>query len=191
MKILAIVGSPRPNGNTSYLVDQALQEAAARGIETEKIMLTEYEVNPCDGHENCASFSACKHDDDAPMILDKFVNADGIILGSPVYYYNMTAQMKAFVDRNYFLYTHGIPKKMVCAGLIVIGAGAGLEPAFRALRRFVKLTKDIPDDRIVAVTGYAGKPGEVKSNTALVEEARKLGARMAEILTSARSPEPA
>jgi len=189
MKILAIVGSPRPKGNTSYLVDQALQEAAARGLETEKIILTEYLVNPCDGHANCASFSACKHDDDVPMILDKFINADGIILGSPVYYYNMTAQMKAFVDRNYFLYTHGIPKKMLCAGLIIIGAGDGLEHAFRALRRFVRLTKNIPDDRIITLTGYADKPGEVKSNPALIEEARKLGARMADILTSVHSPE--
>jgi len=187
MKILAIVGSPRPKGNTSYLVDQALKQAAARGLETEKIILTKYRVNPCDGHENCASFSACKHDDDVPMILDKFINADGIILGSPVYYYNMTAQMKAFVDRNYFLYTHGISKKMFCAGLIVVGAGAGLEHAVRALRRFVKLSADIPDDRIVTLTGYAGKPGEVKSNSALIEEAQKLGARMADILTSAQS----
>ena len=85
MKILAIVGSPRPEGNTSYLVDQALQEAAARGLETEKIILTQHRVNPCQGHENCASFSACKQDDDAPWILDKFVNADGVILASPVY----------------------------------------------------------------------------------------------------------
>ena len=191
MKILAIVGSPRPKGNTSYLVDQALQEAAARGFETEKIILTEYRVNPCDGHENCASFSACKHDDDVPMILDKFINADGIILGSPVYYYNMTAQMKAFVDRNYFLYTHGIPPKMFCAGLIIIGGGAGLEDAFTALRRFVRLSTDIPDDRIVMLMGYASKPGEVKSDQSLIEEARKLGGRMAEILTSAHSPEPA
>ncbi|OGN91665.1 MAG: hypothetical protein A2Z75_04855 [Chloroflexi bacterium RBG_13_50_10] len=188
MKILAIVGSPRPKGNTSYLVDQALQEAAARGLETEKIILTKYRVNPCQGHENCASFSACKQADDVPMILDKFINADGIILGSPVYYYNMTAQMKAFVDRNYFLYTHGIPNKLFCAGLIVIGGGAGLEPATRALRRFVKLSADIPDDRIVTLTGYASKPGEVKSDPSLIEEARKLGARLADILTSARSP---
>ena len=187
MKILAIVGSPRPKGNTNYLVDQALQQAAARGIETEKIILTEYRVNPCDGHANCASFSACKHDDDVPMILDKFINADGIILGSPVYYYNMTAQMKAFVDRNYFLYTHGIPNKLICAGLIVIGGGAGLEPAFRALRRFVKLSKDIPDDRIVTLMGYANKPGEVKNDQSLIKEARKLGGQLADILTLAQS----
>lgn len=184
MKILAIVGSPRPKGNTSYLVDQSLQEAAAHGLETEKIILTKYRVAPCQGHDNCSSFSSCKQADDAPWILDKFCSAEGIILGSPVYYYNMTAQMKAFVDRNYFLYRHNISPRMVCAGLIVIGGSAGLEHTVRALRRFVKLSADIPDDRIVILSGCASKPGEVKNNAALVKEARSLGSRMAEILTS-------
>jgi multimeric flavodoxin WrbA len=186
MKILAIVGSPRPKGNTSYLVDQALQEAAVHGLDTEKIILTKYKVNPCQGHDNCSSFSACKQDDDVPWILDKFCSAEGIILGSPVYYYNMTAQMKAFVDRNYFLYRHDISPRMVCAGLIVIGGSAGLEHTVRALRRFVKASSNIADDRIVILSGCASKAGEVKNNAALIEEARKLGSRMAEILTSTR-----
>jgi multimeric flavodoxin WrbA len=186
MKILAIVGSPRPKGNTSYLVDQALQEAAAHGLETEKIMLSQYKVNPCQGHDNCSSFPVCKQDDDAPWILEKFCNAEGVILGSPVYYYNMTAQMKAFIDRNYFLYRHNISPHMACAGLIVIGGSAGLEPTVRALRRFVKLSTDIPDDRIVILSGCASKAGEVKHNAALIEEARRLGSRMAGILTSTR-----
>lgn len=188
MKIVSIIGSPRPAGNTSYLVDQALQEAAAHGVETEKIMLTKYRVNPCLGHEKCASFSACKQDDDAPWILDKFISADAVILGSPVYYYNMTAQMKAFVDRNYFLYTHDISPRMLCGGLIVIGGGAGLEHTVRALRRFLKLSADVSDDRIITLTGYADKPGEVKGNQSLVEEARTLGRRLAEILASVQSP---
>ena len=123
MKIVAIVGSPRPGGNTSYLVDQALQEVAAQGFEIQKIILSRHRVNPCLGHEQCASFSTCRQDDDAPLILNKFSSADGVILGSPAYYNNMTAQMKAFVDRNYFLYTHRISARALCAGLIVIGGG--------------------------------------------------------------------
>lgn len=189
MKILAIVGSPRLQGNTSFLVDEALASASARGFDTEKIMLTQYRVNPCLGHEGCASFSACQQSDDAPMILDKFISADGVILGSTVYYYNMTAQMKAFVDRNYFLYTHDISPRMLCAGLIVIGAGAGLEHTVRASKRFLKLSADIADDKIIVLKGYADKPGEVKNKTSLVEEARTLGRRLAEILTSIHNRE--
>jgi len=186
MKIIAIVGSPRPTGNTNYLVDQALQEIAIHGFEIEKIILSQYRVNPCLGHEDCASFPSCKQDDDdASWILDKFASADGVILGSPVYYYNMSAQMKAFVDRNYFLYGHGIPLKALCAGLIVIAGSVGIDQTVRALRRFVKASTDITDDKILTVTGYAHQPGEVKGNLTLVEEARKLGERMVKILTSA------
>ncbi len=184
MKIVAIVGSPRTAGNTSYLVDRSLQEAAAHGCETEKIMLSQYRVNPCAGHEDCSRFSACKQNDDAPGILEKFSRADGIILASPVYYYNMSAQMKAFVDRNYFLYTHDIPLKATCAGLIVIAGSDGIDQTARALRRFLKLASDIPDSRTVTLTGCATKPGEVKNNQALVEEARNLGKRLAEMLST-------
>jgi len=187
MKIVAIVGSPRIDGNTSYLVDQALEEAATCGIEAERILLIQHRVNPCLGHENCASFSTCKQDDDAPWILDKFSSADGVILGSPVYYYNMSAQLKAFVDRNYFFYTHGIRLRALCAGLIVVGGGGGTDHAARALKRFLEPSADIPKDRIITVMGYAGKPGDVKNNRALVEEARILGRRLAEILTEPRT----
>jgi hypothetical protein len=64
LKILAIVGSPRLNGNTNYLVDKALEEAATLGAHTEKIILSQFIVNPCLGHENCASFDYCQQKDD-------------------------------------------------------------------------------------------------------------------------------
>ncbi len=186
MKIVAIVGSPRPTGNTNYLVDQALQEAAIHGCETEKIMLSQYRVNPCLGHEDCASFSACKQKDDALWILEKFSTADGIILATPVYYYNVTAQMKAFIDRNYFLYSHKRRINSRCAGVISIGRGGGAEHAARALSRFLKISSNIPDDYIITLAGYAREAGSVKGNQTLVEEAKKLGSRIAEILTAMR-----
>jgi len=182
MKIVAIVGSPRPKGNTSLLVDEVLKGAAECGVETEKIVLGEYKVNPCLGHDNCSSFAKCKQEDDVPWILEKYCQADGVILGSPVYYYNMTAQMKAFVDRNYFLYRHDITPRATCAGLVVVGGGAGLDHTVRALRRFLKLSFDVSDDRLVTLTGYASKVGDVKNKQPLLEEARKLGRRLAEML---------
>ena len=187
MKVIAIAGSPRPGGNTNCLVDQALEEIAAHGLETEKIVLSQHRVNPCLGHEDCASFLTCKQNDDAPRILEKFISADGIILSSPVYYYDVTAQMKAFIDRNYFLYTHETPLKASCAGLIAIGGGGGTEHVIRALKRFLKIAADIPNDRIVTLTGHADNPGEVRNNPALVNEARALGSRIVDMLNSTPS----
>jgi len=177
MKMVAIVGSPRATGNTNYLVDQALAEASKLGVETEKIILSEHTVSPCQGHENCASLSVCVQQDDTPWILERFRQADGVILATPVYYFNMTAQMKAFVDRNYFLYTHNIPLAAKSAGLIIVAGGAGIEHTERALRRFMAFY--VGNDRIATVTGLAGRPGDIKRATSTIEESQTLGRAMA------------
>jgi len=183
MKIVAIVGSPRPAGNTSYLVDQALAEAAKAGIETEKIILSKYVVNPCQGHDNCASLPACLQKDDAPWILERFRQADGVILATPVYYYNMTAQMKAFVDRNYFLYMHDLALAAKVGGIIIVAGGDGIAQTDRALRRFLAFY--IGNDRITMVSGLASRLGDMKENTSAIEAARELGRQMASTLAQA------
>jgi len=185
MKIVAIMGSPRPKGNTSYLVDQVLEEAAVNGCEVEKIILCQYKIEGCRGHDRCATYEKCKIEDDIPMILEKFRTADGTILATPVYYYNMTAQMKTFVDRNYFLYTHGIPLKSRCMGLIVVAGGSGNDITIRALRRCFGL-QGANRENWLLVSGYASGMGEVKNNTSLVAEARQMGKKMAEILGKAK-----
>ena len=104
MNVLAIVGSPRKKGNTNVVVDHALSEIAKKEIGTEKIVIAEHSVNPCHGHDACDDFKRCKHDDDLPAIYEKVDQADGIILATPVYWMNVTAQLKAFIDRAYFYY---------------------------------------------------------------------------------------
>ncbi|MFC1898829.1 flavodoxin family protein [Chloroflexota bacterium] len=177
MKILAIVGSPRLEGNTNYLVDQSLKEAKKLGAQTEKITLVKYKVNPCLGHDNCASFEACLQDDDTGWILEKFREADGVILATPVYYYNVSAQMKAFIDRNYFLYKHDQDYRAKVAGIIVVGEQIGIEDTVHTLRQFTD-EFNIETTGILAVCGYANKIGDVKNNHLLLEEARWLGQKM-------------
>lgn len=177
MKVVAIVGSPHADGNTSYLVDQALQEIDAQGIETEKIILSQYVVNPCQGHDNCASYSKCRQKDDAPWIIEKFNQADGVILASPVYFYDVSAQTKAFIDRNFFTFTHDGTKKARCAGLIAIGGGGGADETIATLKRFIAL----PEKQLFVVSGYTGeKP--VKNHPEIVERAREMGAKIAVVL---------
>jgi len=178
-KIVAIVASPRPTGNTNYLVDTALEEARAAGVETEKIELAKYTVNGCMGHDNCSSFDVCQQKDDAVWILERFREADGVILATPVYYWNMTAQMKAFIDRNYFLYRHGIKRNARSVGVIIVAGGSGIEPTEEALRRYIESSTRGTHTQIHKVAGYAGRIGDAKSNLALVEEARQLGRVMA------------
>ncbi|MFC2066490.1 flavodoxin family protein [Chloroflexota bacterium] len=182
MKILAIVGSPRPKGNTNYLVDQALEEAAKLGIQTEKIVLSQYKVNSCLGHDNCSSFESCSQKDDANWILDEFLNADGVILATPVYWYNVSAQMKAFIDRNYFPYKHDLKYKARAVGMIVVAEMEAIDDTLHTLNQFVDWWFDIKTGRKFTASGYAHKLGDVRNNHSFVEEARKLGRQMAESL---------
>lgn len=183
MKVTAIVGSPRPEGNTSFIVDCALEKIASYGIDTKKIILSQYKVNPCQGHDKCRAFAKCAQQDDVPWILEEFRTADGIILATPVYYYNMTAQMKSFIDRNYFLYTHNLPLQARCAGLIVIAGSAGLETTVHALKRTIAISKS-ESDKVLVASGCAFKRGDARNNKDLIIAAQKLGDQMSGILLS-------
>jgi len=101
IKILGIVGSKRKNGNTSILVQAALEEAQAEGAKTELLFLSDYDFTDCTGCEGCAKDYHCVVDDGMQQIYPKILKADGIVLGSPTYFYNLTALMKAFIDRLY------------------------------------------------------------------------------------------
>jgi multimeric flavodoxin WrbA len=178
MKVIAIGGSPRANGNTSFLIDQVLTELASQGIETEKILLSQYKVNFCLGHSNCGSLPACLQKDDTPQILDKFLNADGIVMATPVYYYSVSAQMKTFIDRNYFAFTHNRKIQARIAGFIAVGGGGGADMAIDELKKVLGFS-GIP---YLAVTGYAGPPGAIKDKADIVKKAREMGQEMAAIL---------
>ncbi len=182
MKLLAIVGSPRLKGNTNYLVEQALGEAAKLGAQTESLILSQYKVSPCLGHDACASFDSCRQKDDTSWILERFCGADGVILATPVYYYNVSAQMKAFIDRNYFLYKHGRKSRARAVGVIMVAGGEGIEDTMHTLRTFINESFNVEEDRIFIVEGYARKLEEARNNLSLVEEARKLGRQMVESL---------
>ena len=174
MKVLAIVGSPHSDGNTSYLVDEALKEIAAQGIDTEKVILGECVVNPCLGHKKCGTFKVCKVKDDAPGIIEKFNKADGFILASPVYFFDVTAQMKAFIDRNFFTFTHEGKRKAKYAGLIAIGGGGGADETIATLKAFAGLK----EENCFVVSGYVGQDS-AKNNPVLVKKAQEMGKKLA------------
>jgi multimeric flavodoxin WrbA len=180
MKVVAIGGSPRTNGNTNYLIDQALQELGSLGIETEKIILNEYKISPCQGHDECASFVECRLQDDAPWILEKLRQADGLILASPVYCNTFTAQMKTLQDRTYFAYTHNLARRATCAGLIAVGEAWGVEETIEALKGLLGPSKI----KTFTLTGYAAKVDDMKNQPDMVLRARDMARQMANTLSA-------
>lgn len=101
MKILGIVGSSRKRGNTATLVDEALCAARGEGLETETVFLGDHEIRGCTGCEGCRNTYKCVIQDGMQELYPKILEADGLIAGSPTYFYNMTANMKAFIERLY------------------------------------------------------------------------------------------
>jgi multimeric flavodoxin WrbA len=183
LHILALVGSPRLGGNTDFLVDQALEEAAKLGAQTEKITLSQYTVAPCLGHDDCGSFKSCVQNDDTSWILDKLCEADGVILATPVYYYNVSAQLKALIDRNYFLYMHDRKSQARSVGIIVVAQSEGIEDTVHTMKRYINEVFKVLEDRAIELHGYAFSLGEAKNKSQLVERAREFGRKMVKSLT--------
>ncbi len=184
MKIVAIVGSPRLDGNTNYLVDQALDEAKKRGIDTEKIILNRLRMGPCQAHEECTSAPSCLLKDDGDKVINSFVSADGIILASPVYFEDVSAQMKIFIDRNRFLRRHSMKPKAKSVGLIAVATSSGTDETIATFQRFLASVIDLSSDKVLSMAGYAKAAGQIKDNELAVNQARELGAKMAQQLLS-------
>lgn len=100
MKILAIVGSPRKNGKITKLAEQILEGARYNSNETKLINLYDFDIKPCLGDWACVKLGTCHIKDDFEKIYNKLVEADVVILGSPVYWANVTGVMKNFFDRH-------------------------------------------------------------------------------------------
>lgn len=101
MKVLGFVGSARKNGNTDIMVEHVLKGVESCGIEVELIYLSQLYFLPCNGCEGCRNSFRCVKKDDMQNIYDKMEQADGIVLGSPTYFYNITSITKAFIERLY------------------------------------------------------------------------------------------
>ncbi|MDL2261282.1 flavodoxin family protein [Methanimicrococcus sp. OttesenSCG-928-J09] len=99
MKIIGITASPHEKGNTATLVNKSLEAVAAKGAETEHIDLAKLTINPCKGCNYCKAHDTCVQKDDFGKVMEKVVAADAILMGSPVYFFDITAQEKIFIDR--------------------------------------------------------------------------------------------
>lgn len=137
VKIIAILSSPkRKNSNTLRLVEAALEGARETGAETEVVDLTRLKINYCKGCMTCYKEGTCHQKDDYNTVKEKILESDGIILSSPNYIDNVTAQLKTFFDRSAnFIHEQLLDGKY---GLSVTTSGSGNdEPVIGVLNRFI------------------------------------------------------
>ena len=99
MKVLGIMGSPRRQSNTEILLDEALEGAREAGAEVEKVLASKLKISPCLEIYACLKDGNCAIKDDMQLLYKKLLEADHIIFASPIFFYSITSQAKAIVDR--------------------------------------------------------------------------------------------
>ncbi len=99
LRVLGLAGSPRRQGNTEVLLDAALKAAQDAGAATEKIVLNNLKARPCQHCDGCLHTGVCIIDDDIQPFHRKLLEADRIVLASPIFFMSVTAQAKIAIDR--------------------------------------------------------------------------------------------
>lgn len=173
-RIVVLVGSVRKHGNTELLA-QAFVEGARKRNAVDVISVADYKVNPCIGCNSCCTREGnlCFQKDDMEEIYRKLKAADMVVIASPVYFYGISAQLKAIVDRLHTPMRKEFPIKKLA--LLLVGA-ATLPNLFDPIKLQYQLVLDyfhLEDAGMVLVRGVKEK-GEIK-NTKALEDAYQLG----------------
>lgn len=184
MKVLAINSSARKDGNTAILINKVFEELQKDGIETELVQLSGQMLEPCKACFACGGQKNCIHRKDRfREVFDKLKEADGILLGSPVYSTNVSANMQAFLER----------AAVVCdmnPGLLTHKAGAAVAAARRggALQAIDTMNHFFLNHEMYVVgstywnMAYGQMPGDVEKDKEGVENMENLGRNMSYLL---------
>ena len=172
--VLVISASPRKGGNSDTLCDEFIRGAQESGNHAEKIFLASKNIKYCIGCGVCNTTQKCVQKDDMAEILDKMVEADVIVLATPVYFYTMDAQMKTLIDRTVPRYTEIQNKDFY---FIVAAADTERKMMERTIEGFRGFTQDCltvaREKGIIYGTG-AWQAGEIKGTPA-VKQAYEMG----------------
>ena len=175
MKILGISFSPRAKGNTVAMLTKALEAARGAGAETELYSIAGKNIQPCDGCWGCMKAGKCHIKDDAPELFDKMLAADGLILGTPVYFWGMTAQAKAVIDRSIALRgTEHNYNNRVC-GVVSSCGSLGMGSVLKDLTYFIVQRRMLPANQVSA---YLGSPEELEKMPKCLKALEDLGKQM-------------
>ena len=186
MKVIAFNGSPRPDGNTSILLNHVLEPIKARGIQTEMFQLGGSDIHGCRACYTCSQTknARCTHDDDvANECLARMFEADGIILGSPTYFADLTPEMKALIDRAGFVSgaNGGLLKHKVGAA-VVAARRAGEIHAFDSINHFFLISQMIVPGSSYWNVGIGRDKGDVEKDEEGLRTMTVLGENMAWLL---------
>ncbi|MFR8317376.1 MAG: flavodoxin family protein [Catenibacillus sp.] len=173
MKVLAISASPRKGGNSDVLCDQFLKGAADAGHKIEKIRLAEKKIAPCMACYGCTESHRCVIGDDMDQMMQKMIDADVIVLATPVYFYCMAAQMKIMIDRCLARYREMTDKQVYLIATAADPQHDALDETLAGMRGFIRCLPGGRECGVIYGTGTWDK-GDVYKHPAL-EQAYDMG----------------
>lgn len=173
-KVLIISGSPRRGGNSELLCDEFMRGAKENGNNVHKVCLRDKKLHYCNGCQVCyTNGGICVHKDDVPTILKEMIEADVIVMASPVYFYSINAQMKTLIDRTVSKYMQMENKEFYFIVTATDEDKENLHGTIECFRGFVDCLEGAVEKGIIYGVGCTQKE-EVKQTKAM-QEAYEMG----------------
>lgn len=176
-KVLILSGSPRKGGNSDLLCDEFLRGARESGHDAEKIRVTEKKIAPCSGCYYCTDHDgACVHRDDMAEVLQKMIDADVIVLASPVYFYSIDAQLKAVIDRTVARWLEVRDKEFYYIVTMADAAVASADTTLACFRGYAECVEGAVEKGVI-IGSDVYEPGKVRDTPAMAQ-AYEMGKRV-------------
>ena len=187
MKILGIMGSPRLKGNTDLLLDETLKGAQNAGAAIEKIIVSKLNIAPCKEYNTCIRDGKCAIRDEMNDIYPKLLEADAIIVASPIFFYGVTSQLKALIDRCQALWARKYILKQTLSypgrkgAFLAVGATSGeklFDGCLLTMKYFFQAV-DVDYTDNLLIRGI-DKKGEITEHPTALPDAFELGKKLAQ-----------
>jgi len=187
MLVVGVAGSPRKGGNTEIAVREALKVAQEEGLVAEFIHLADFKIHPCTECIVCKQERTCPIDDDFLAVYETMLKADGIILGSPVFFSSATPEIKALIDRaGYLAIAQERPFERKVGGAVVVGRRAGHNFVFAELLFFFLYHGMVVPGSTYWNVGFGKEPGEVLRDEEGMSAIRQFARNLSWVITKIR-----
>lgn len=183
MKVLLINGSPKKDGNTAFALNQMVEVFQSEGFETEIIQVGSQLIRGCTGCGSCYKLGRCVFDDVVNETATKLQNADGLVLGSPVYYASPNGTLLSFLDR--LFYSSGsIDKRMKVGASVVVARRGGCTASMDVLNKYFTISQMPVASSTYWNIIHGAKPGEASQDGEGIRTVRNLAKNMVFLMRS-------
>ena len=182
MKVLMINGSPKANGNTALALQEMAAVFAAEGMEAEIVHVGNQPIRGCIACGSCYKNGKCVFDDAVNEVAEKFRDADGLVVASPVYYASANATLIALLDR--LFYSSDFPKTMKVGASVAVARRGGCSSTFDELNKYFTISGMPVASSQYWNSVHGGRPGEAIQDEEGLQTMRTLARNMAFLIKS-------